>query len=114
MVFNIKVSYKKEKGRKLELKFAKMLREYGLDKNASRMPLSGGSWAFRSDIKTTLPYRFECKNQETVRIWEWWDQTYEQRGYKTPVLVFSGNYRPIMVAMLADDFLAILKSEKMK
>lgn len=114
MVVIIKASDKKEKGRKLELKFAKMLREYGLDKYALRMPLSGSNWAYRGDIKTNIPYRFECKNQEKVKIWEWWDQCYEQRGHKTPVLVFSGNYRPIMVAMLADDFLAILKLEKMK
>ena len=106
----MKVSHKgrREKGRRLELKFAAMLRQFGLDKNASRMPLSGSSWAFRSDIKTSLPYRFECKNQERLNLWDWWDQCYADRGYKTPVLVFSSNNRPIMVTLKADDFLAIL------
>ena len=104
----MKAAGKRHKGKRLELKFAKMLR--AIDSTAKRMVLSGADWAFRGDINTKLPYHFECKNQEKVRVWEWWDQCEQDCSmHKTPVLVFSGNYRPIMVTLKADDFIAILK-----
>lgn len=104
----MKASGKKEKGRRLELKFAKMLRK--VDPKAKRMVLSGADWAFKSDIYTKLPYHFECKNQETMRFWDWWEQTESQASiHKTPILVHSANYRPIMVSMKAEDFIALLK-----
>jgi hypothetical protein len=104
----MKASGKKEKGRRLELRFAKILRK--IDKNAKRMVLSGADWAFKSDIYTTLPYHFECKNQERMKFWSWWEQTEGQASMsKTPVLVHTANHRPIMVSMKADDFIALLQ-----
>lgn len=105
----IKPAGKKRKGKRLEHKFAKMIRRKGLDPKAKRMVLSGGDWAFPSDIYTNLPFMFECKNQERVSFWAWWDQAKAQEKiHKPAILVFSGNYRPVMVAMEGDTFLNLL------
>lgn len=101
---------KKAKGTRLEKRFAQMLREFGLDTNATRMVLSGAAFGFETDIRTRLPFAFECKNHEKIKIWEFWDQAEQARKpFKDPVLVFSGNYRPILVTMKAEDWLNLVK-----
>lgn len=108
----MKASGKRLKGKRLELAFSKLLRK--IDKKAKRMPLSGADWAFRGDIYTQLPFHFECKNQEKIRIWEWWEQCEADCHMKTPVLVYTSNNRPIMITMRADDFIAILEEGETK
>ncbi|KKR27913.1 MAG: hypothetical protein UT61_C0062G0013 [Candidatus Woesebacteria bacterium GW2011_GWA1_39_8] len=96
--------------KKEKLKFAKMLRDYDLDKSAGRMPGSGAFAHFKQDIHTKIPFSFELKNQETISFWKWWEQADSEKTPNRPaVLVFSGNYRPIMCAMLAETFLDVLK-----
>lgn len=109
----MKAQGKRRKGKRLEHKFAQLIRQKGLDPNAKRMVLSGADWAFNSDIFTTLPFKFECKNQENIRIWKWWEQTKAQETMQKPgILVFTSNHRPIMVAMDADTFLNVLAELK--
>lgn len=104
---------KKAKGTRLEKKFAQLIRQKGLDDDAKRMVLSGGAFGFESDIFTKLPYMFEVKNQEKVKLWEFWDQAVAQRKpMKPPVLVVSGNFRPILCVLDANDFLDLLKEVK--
>ena len=103
----------KAKGARLERKFAKLIRFFKLDKNAKRMVLSGADWAFPSDIYTKLPFHFECKHQEKMRFWSWWQQAEGQSsGAKEPVLVHTANFRPVMVSMKAETFLNVLKEVK--
>lgn len=106
----MKATGKRQKGGRLERKFAQMIRETGLDDKASRMPLSGASWALPTDIHTTLPFSFECKNQERMNFWDWWEQAKSQeRPMRPAVLVHSSNFRPIMVSLEAKVFLDLLK-----
>jgi len=106
----IKNRSKKAKGSRLELKVAKRLRELDIDPKAARMPLSGASWALRSDIHTTFPYMIECKNQERMNFWEWWEQAKaEEKPMKPSILVHSANHRPIMVSMELETFLQLYK-----
>lgn len=73
------------------------------------MVLSGAAFGFETDIRTTLPFAFECKNQEKVKLWEFWEQAERGRkAFKPPVLVVSGNFRPILTILKAEDFLNIL------
>ena len=103
---------KKAKGSRLEKKFASLIRQKGLDKNAKRQLMSGASY-LKGDIYTTLPYSIECKNTEKHKIWEEWNQAVEQCPLgKDPVLVISGNYRPILVTMEANDWLNLVKEAK--
>lgn len=100
---------KKSKGAKLEHKFSAMIRAKGLDDNAKRMPGSGAFDGFKTDIHSKLPFSFELKNQETVSLWKWWKQARDQSSIaKPPVLVTSGNFRPILAIMDADTFLDLL------
>ena len=104
---------KRQKGSRLERKFASLIRQKGLDKNAKKMVLSGGDWAFRGDIYSKLPFTFECKKQEKMSFWAWWEQARSQATYQKPaVLVHSANFRPIMVSMDADTFLNLLKEKQ--
>lgn len=105
------MKHPKAKGSRLERKVARMIREKGLDKKASRMPLSGSFWQLKSDIFTTLPYAIEVKNQETIHFWTWWNKIRDQAGYKTPMLVISGNNRPIISCIELDKLLDLMKNE---
>lgn len=102
----------KNKGKNFELKVAKLIRQSGLDKNARRRPLSGAEKmvAGYADLITSLPFTFELKKQEKVRIWEWFDQARSEASLsRPPVVVFSSNHRPVMCAMEFETFLNLLK-----
>ena len=109
----MKPAGRRQKGKRLELKWASLIRETGLDKNARRRPLSGAEKMIkgRGDIITTLPFSFECKNQEVNAVfWKWWEQAESQGSMNfPPALVFTSNHRPIMVAMKSDVFLNLLQ-----
>lgn len=111
----MKAQGKRIKGKRLEAKFAEMIRHCGLDDKAQRRAFSGAVTMVRGrgDIYTSLPYSFECKNQERLDFWGNWEQAESQATVqKPPVVVYSCNYRPIMVYMKADTFLDILKENK--
>lgn len=104
---------KKAKGTRLEKRFAQLIREKGLDDNATRMILSGAAFGFETDIRTSLPYAFECKNTEKLKLWQFWEQTERARKpFKTPVLVYSANFRPTMCILTAEDFLNMVREIK--
>jgi hypothetical protein len=108
----VKPSSKKQKGSRLEREFAELLRGYGIDKQAKRMPLSGAfdDSRMKADIITDLPIHFECKNQENWSPLEYWKQANETCGARVPVVVMSRNRENIYVFLLASDFLTIIKS----
>lgn len=90
-----------------------MIREKGLDDTATRMVLSGAAFGFETDIRTSLPYAFEVKNQETLKFWQFWEQAEKGRKpFKTPVLVYSANFKPMMCIMTAEDWLNMVREIK--
>jgi len=96
----------RQKGKRLERKVAKLIREK-LGIKAYRTPLSGAAEGFKGDIWVEgLPFYWECKNRERINIWQEWQKI---RDYKNPILVISGNFRPILVVMDIELFLEILK-----
>jgi len=104
------LKYPKAKGSALERRVAQKIRRSGLDSTASRMILSGAAFGLETDIRTKLPFRFEVKNQEKVKLWEWWEQA--ERGRKPmmpPVLVVGGNHRNQLAIMALDDWLNLVK-----
>ena len=100
----MKAQGKKAKGSRLERKIAELYRRQGFD--AVRMPMSGAMGGHMSgDIafRYLVPFKVEVKNQETVKIWEWWRQAQEQASInEEPVLFFSGNHRPILATVDAE------------
>ena len=102
----------KNKGKGFELEVAKLIRQSGLDKEARRRPLSGAEKMVRghADIITHLPFSIECKKQERMNFWDWWEQAESQSNMNyPPMVVFSSNFRPAIASLKLTDFLNILK-----
>ena len=110
----MKPAGKRQKGKRLELAVAKLIRQSGLDKECRRMPLSGAFTHLPADIYTSLPVHIECKNREKIRFWEWWEETTSRNtfGNKEPVLAITSNHRPIVFVVRAEHYLNLLKTER--
>ena len=90
-----------------------MIRQKGLDKDARRMPLSGAFPHLKADIYTSLPIHFECKNQERLQVWKWWDELNAKTKFgKESALVITSNNRPIIVTISGEYYLNLLKIEQ--
>ena len=99
----------RQKGKRLERKVAKLIREK-LGIKAYRVPLSGAAEGFKGDIFAEgLPFYWECKNRERINIWAEWQKL---KNRQNPILVISGNFKPILVVMNIELFLEILKQWK--
>lgn len=98
---------KKSKGSRAERKVAELYRRYDIDPKATRMPMSGAMSHFKGDIWKPNDYQYcdEVKNQEKVKLWEWWNQTCEQAPSRTPVLHITGNNRPILTVLRIEDYM---------
>lgn len=94
---------KKAKGTRLEKEVARLMRKT-IDKYSRSMPLSGAIEWMKGDIYNTLGLNIECKNQEKVKLWEWWQIVREKRN---PRLIISGNHRPILVVIDINDWLEL-------
>ena len=105
----MKAKSAKAKGSRLERDVAGRIRRKGLDSKAQRMPLSGAIPGLRADVHTQLDVHIECKNQERVKLWEWWQKIRDRRN---PVLVISGNHRPVVAVVDLDYLLDLLKVEQ--
>ena len=97
---------RRQKGKNLENWLASELRRTKADENARAMPGSGSFTHFKSDIYTKLPYSFECKSQETTKVWDWYVQAQSQASnMEAPVVVFKRNYSQPMALLSASDFI---------
>lgn len=76
------------KGKTFEQKVASMIRKKA-DSGALRNKGSHANWHRRSDIFTNLPIHVECKDQETVKIKEWFEQADAAASFnQIPTVVF--------------------------
>lgn len=76
------------KGKSFEQRVAGMVRRKA-DMLAKRNPGSHTNGARRADVFTNLPIHIEAKDQETVKIKEWFEQADSvAAGFQTPVVVF--------------------------
>lgn len=106
---------KKAKGSRKEREIAGMYRHYGIDKDAKRMPLSGAFDGLKGDIFKPRDRGWvdEVKNQETVKLWKFWEQAKEQaRGLQKAVLHVGGNHRPILTVMRIEDYFYLRQCEQ--
>ena len=101
----------KEKGRKAELEFARMLVDAELDKYAKRMPLSGAVKGLDTDIMTKLPFAFEVKNQETWKPLEYYkqaDMANPNRGRLRTIVIMTKNRENMYAFLEVNDFLELI------
>lgn len=102
-----------DKGRRLELEVAAALRRKGLDRGAKRMHRSGAISHRPGDIYTSLPYSFELKHHERVKLWEFWTQAKSQARLGRPaILVVSADDRPALAVVDLDTLLNLLRIEQ--
>lgn len=110
----MKAAGKKHKGARLERRIVKELKRSGLVPKAKRSFQSGAHWSWKSDIYAPgLNFSIEAKNQERIRLWEFWEQAESQRKpFSPPVLMVSSNYRPILAIMDLSDWLSLVKEAR--
>ena len=99
----------KAKGSRLERLVAGEYRRIGIE--AKRMPLSGAFSHLKADIFKPIydGWHDECKNQETVKLKEWWGQATSTCGKSEPVLHISANFRPVITVIRTDKYIDLLK-----
>lgn len=78
-----------QRGKSFEQKVAAMIRKKA-DSGALRNRGSHANWHRRSDVFTNLPIHVECKDQETVKIKEWFEQADAAASFtQIPTVVFA-------------------------
>ena len=90
----------KQKGRLLENYVADQIRDKGIDVRARAEMSSGAGNREKGDIWTSMMILdqnvgIECKNQNTLKIQEWWRQTKKLESLaREPVLIFHIEHEP--------------------
>ena len=98
----------KAKGSSLERQFVEMIKDAGMDQYARRSIMSGAAFE-KGDVKTILPFSFECKFYQKLAIYKFWEQALrDSSATKLPTLVLKANNKPILVCMEANDWLELL------
>lgn len=106
---------RKAKGNRLEYELASLYRHHKIDELAKRMPLSGAFEGLKGDIfkPNDKEYVDECKNQERVSLWTWWDQAKSQaRGLQKPLLHISANRKEVITVMSVDTYFQLRREIK--
>ncbi len=98
--------HKKQKGSNFERDIAKDIAKT-LDPHAKRMVLSGAVFGLETDIWTKLPFAFELKRHEKIKLYEFWNQAKLQAGYKAPVLVVKSSNKEELAIMNWKDWLEL-------
>lgn len=106
------MSISSKRGKDLEMRIAKALRRIGV--TAYRDKRSGAGAVYKSDIAVPgLAFSIEAKNQETIKVREWWQQTKAATpGYKQPLLVIALNDYEELAILKLDDLLQLIKQNR--
>ena len=102
---------KRQKGSRLEYMIRDALIESGIDPNAHRSIMSGGTWLSKGDIYSkVLPIHWEAKNQEHWDLIGYYNQALLDRptARLTPIVVVKRNRTQPFCFLSLDDFIEIL------
>jgi hypothetical protein len=100
------MSKAKQKGNRLERDVARFYNRK-LDKQATRMPLSGAANGFKGDIQKRFwdGWTDECKSKARMAIYDLWEQTQQQAGDNSkPVLFIRADFKPILAVIRIEDY----------
>lgn len=98
---------RRQKGKRFEREIAALYRHHHIDDTAQAMPMSGAMDFHKGDLLKKHDHEFvdECKNQETVKLWEWWDQSKRQAtGLQKPVLHIKRNLSEPLTVVSTDTY----------
>lgn len=81
------------------------------DITSRSMGCQGTDILLSPQAKKYINYSIEAKNQETIKLYDWWEQTVKNTSQDTkPLLILRKNRKPPLVVMDLNEFLDILKS----
>jgi hypothetical protein len=81
------------------------------DIKSQTMGMTGEDIVFSPAAKDTIPYSFECKNQERLRFWAALEQASTNSEDRVPILVVKRN-RTIPYAVLPlDNFIELIREK---
>lgn len=106
---------RKAKGNRLERDVAKLYVKYEIDPTATRMPMSGAITNMKGDIHKRYDWQYvdECKQQERIQFWAWWEQAVSQcTAQQRPVLHISSNHRPILTVINIETYMDLRAMQK--
>ena len=110
----MKTSSGKTKGRRLQNKIRDLLLEHFSDKlepddvKVAIMGESGEDIKLSPAARKSIPYSFECKNQEKLSIWSSLEQAAENSGDYPPVLIFKRNRSKTYVTIELEEFIKLI------
>jgi hypothetical protein len=109
----MKTSSAKQKGRKLQQwmrdLLIKKLDVHPEDIESRSMGSQGEDLIMARAAREKFPLSIECKNQESVNVWNSYEQAAENSGEYEPVVVIKRNKSKPLVVIDAEYFVSIFK-----
>tara|TARA_B100000131_G_C18098619_1_gene605053 strand:+ start:1397 stop:1744 length:348 start_codon:yes stop_codon:yes gene_type:complete len=108
----------KAKGKRLQNKVTELLREKYRDIleegdfKSTTMGEHGMDVQLSPAARKQFPFAIECKNQESINIWNCLKQAEDNSEGLTPLLIFKRNKTKIYAALELTDFLDLLDGNK--
>ena len=107
----MKTSSAKAKGRRLQQWFRDLLIEklevHPEDIESRSMGAGGEDLIMARAARKKFPYSIECKNQESVNVWNAYEQAEENSGDYEPIVVIKRNNTKPLVLVDADYFVRL-------
>ena len=107
----MKTSSAKAKGRRLQQWFRDLLIEkldvHPEDIESRSMGAGGEDLIMARAARKKFPYSIECKNQESVNVWNAYEQAKENSGDYEPIVVLKRNNTKPLILVDADYFVRL-------
>ena len=107
----MRTSSAKAKGRRLQQWFRDLLIEkldvHPEDIESRSMGAGGEDLIMARAARKKFPYSIECKNQESVNVWNAYDQAKENSGDYEPIVVLKRNNTKPLILVDADYFVRL-------
>ena len=104
---------KKAKGRRLQQWVRDLLIEklevHPEDIESRSMGAGGEDLIMSRSAREKFPYSIECKNQESLNIWKYYEQAQQNSGNYEPIVVIKRNNVKPLVLVDADYFVELHK-----
>lgn len=101
----------RDKGARFERFVASIFKDWGYD--AHRTAQYRGNTGQAADIEGVPLVHIECKHQQAMRLYEWFDQAVRDARaagkHDKPVVIHKANNKPILVTMGLPDWLEMYR-----
>ena len=106
----------KAKGRKLQKWFRQLLIDQlninPEDLESRSMGAGGEDLIMSSGARQMFPYSVECKNQESLNVWNAFEQAKKNSGVYEPILIIKKNRKTPLAVVDAEHFVQLTETNK--